>query len=75
MPGLVGPGKLQGAAMSVARRADGRWLVKFKQQGKWVQETFRDEATATSFDEAMNAPTIRQQAVSHGTGGFFFHSP
>ena len=44
--------------MSVARRADGRWLVKFKQHGKWVQKTFRDEATAASFDESMNAPTV-----------------
>ena len=60
--------------MSVARRADGRWLVKFKQQGKWVQKTFRDEATASSFDEAMNAPTVDSRPSVMELAASFFRS-
>lgn len=60
--------------MSVARRADGRWLVKFKQHGKWIQKTFRDEATATSFDEAMNAPTIDSRPSVMELAVSFFRS-
>lgn len=37
--------------MSVSRRADGRWIVKFRDaDGKWKQKSFRDEQTAHSFD-------------------------
>lgn len=37
--------------MSVSRRADGRWVVKFRDaDGKWKQKSFRDEQTANSFD-------------------------
>lgn len=36
--------------MSTSQRADGRWLVKYKVDAKWVQKTFRDEATARAFD-------------------------
>ena len=37
--------------MSVARRFDGRWLVKYKdEQGRWKQRSFRSEAEARRFD-------------------------
>lgn len=37
--------------MSVARRSDGRWLVKFKDtEGRWKQRSFRSEAEARQFD-------------------------
>ena len=36
--------------MSVSRRADGRWIVKFRNGDKWIQRSFRDEQTARAFD-------------------------
>lgn len=37
--------------MSVAKRKDGRWIVKFKDEaGKWQQRSFVDESTAIAFD-------------------------
>lgn len=46
--------------MSVSRRADGRWIVKFRdgQNGqKWKQRSFRDEQTARAFDAEMREPS------------------
>ena len=40
--------------MSVSRRADGRWIVKFRSEGKWQQRSFRDEQTARAFDAIYN---------------------
>lgn len=42
--------------MSVSQRKDGRWLVKFKQNGKWVQKAFRDEGTGRAFDAEQVDP-------------------
>ena len=37
--------------MSVARRADGRWIVRYKDRdGAWRQKAFRDEQTARAFE-------------------------
>ena len=37
--------------MSVARRADGRWIVRYKdREGAWRQKAFRDEQTARAFE-------------------------
>ena len=37
--------------MSVAKRGDGRWLVKYKDTGgRWKQRSFRFEAEARQFD-------------------------
>lgn len=37
--------------MSVAKRGDGRWLVKYKDTGgRWKQRSFRSEAEARQFD-------------------------
>lgn len=37
--------------MSVGKRKDGRWIVKFKDEsGKWQQRSFTDEPTAIAFD-------------------------
>ena len=36
--------------MSIAQRADGRWLVKYKDtEGRWKQRSFRTEAEARTF--------------------------
>lgn len=40
--------------MSTARRADGRWIVKYKGlNGLWKQKSFKDEGEARAFDERM----------------------
>ena len=37
--------------MSVAKRGDGRWAVKFKdEEGRWRQRSFRTEEEARQFD-------------------------
>ena len=37
--------------MSVAKRGDGRWTVKFKdEEGRWRQRSFRTEEEARQFD-------------------------
>ena len=37
--------------MSVSQRADGRWIVKYKDDnGKWKQRSENDEATARAVD-------------------------
>lgn len=36
--------------MSVSQRADKRWVVKYKRDGKWVQRAFRDETEARAYD-------------------------
>lgn len=37
--------------MSIAKRSDGRWVVKYKDtDGRWKQRSFRDEAEAQQFD-------------------------
>lgn len=37
--------------MSVAKRGDGRWAVKFKdEEGRWRQRSFRTEEDARQFD-------------------------
>lgn len=60
--------------MSVSQRADGRWLVKYRREGKWVQKSFRDENTARAFDAEQaeetqdNRPSMMELAAS------FFHS-
>ena len=42
---------LKGLRMSVARRNDGRYVVKFKdEEGRWRQRSFRSEAEAATFD-------------------------
>ncbi len=38
--------------MSLSRRKDGRWCVKYRDaDGKWRQRTFKDEAEARRFDD------------------------
>lgn len=37
--------------MSVARRKDGRWICKYKEEGVWKQRAFRTEEEAQSYDE------------------------
>lgn len=36
--------------MSVSQRKDGRWLVKYRSDGKWKQRSFRTEQEAVAFD-------------------------
>lgn len=36
--------------MSVAKRSDGRFVVKFKEEGRWRQRSFRSEPEAQQFD-------------------------
>ena len=36
--------------MSVSQRKDGRWLVKYRSDGKWKQRSFRAEQEAVAFD-------------------------
>lgn len=42
--------------MSISTRKDGRFVVKYKQDGGWKQRTFRDRATAEAFDAEQNLP-------------------
>lgn len=54
--------------MSIAKRSDGRWVVKYKDtDGRWKQRSFRDEAEAQQFDaEKAGIEIIRgEQAKSH----------
>lgn len=51
--------------MSVSQRKDGRWLVKYKVDGTWKQEAFRDEQTARSFD-AEQAQDKSEDSLSMG---------
>lgn len=39
--------------MSISKTSDGRWSVKFKQDGKWRQRMFRDETAAAAFNAGM----------------------
>ena len=36
--------------MSVSQRKDGRWIVKYRSDGKWKQRSFRAEQEAVAFD-------------------------
>lgn len=42
--------------MSISQRKDGRWLVKYKINGKWMQKAFHDEGTARAFDAEQIEP-------------------
>lgn len=37
--------------LSIAQRADGRYVCKYKDGGKWKQRTFKDENSAKAFDD------------------------
>lgn len=52
--------------MSVSRRADGRWIVKFRSEGKWQQRSFRDEQTARAFDVEQMEPEEADSRLSMG---------
>ena len=52
--------------MSVSRRADGRWIVKFRSEGKWQQRSFRDEQTARAFDVEQMEPEEADSRLSLG---------
>ena len=52
--------------MSVFRRNNGRWIVKFKDSsGKWVQRSFLDEQTARAFNSEQN-DTVEDTELSMG---------
>lgn len=40
--------------MSLCQRADGRYIVRYKQNGAWKQKSFRDEAQARAFDQEQS---------------------
>lgn len=42
--------------MSISQRKDGRWLVKYKINGKWMQKAFHDEGTARAFNAEQIEP-------------------
>lgn len=42
--------------MSISMRKDGRFVVKYKDDGAWKQRSFRDKATAEAFDAEQNTP-------------------
>lgn len=43
--------------MSLSKRADGRFIVKYKDDsGTWKQRSFRDKAIAEAFNAEQNAP-------------------
>ena len=52
--------------MSVSRRSDGRWIVKYRDGGAWKQKSFRDEATAMAFDAEMREPEEADGRLSMG---------
>lgn len=59
--------------MSVSQRADGRWLVKYKDtEGQWKQRSFKDETTARSFDyEVRPSSTDTRPSVSELVAAFY----
>lgn len=62
--------------MSVSQRADGRWLVKFKDSGKWVQKSFKDENTARAFDaEQAESTTDSRLSLIELAASFFQAHP
>lgn len=53
--------------MSVSQRADGRWIVKYKDDaGKWRQRIFHDENTAISADMELRQKTDVELRLSLG---------
>ncbi len=50
--------------MSVSQRKDGRWLVKYKEEGVWRQRAFRDETEARAFDSES---TVKQMVETAAT--------
>lgn len=57
---------VQGEDVSVSRRSDGRWIVKYRDGGAWKQKSFRDEATAMAFDAEMREPEEADGRLSMG---------
>lgn len=52
--------------MSIARRTDGRWLVKYKFNGSWKQRTFRTRAEAKLFDSEQTIEQAAEENLSVG---------
>lgn len=52
--------------MSVSRRKDGRWLVAYKDNGRWRQRAFRDEAEARCFDSEMGNAANQDSRLTLG---------
>lgn len=44
--------------MSVSQRKDGRWVVKYKDDGTWRQKAFKDKKTAYAFDDESRQEEI-----------------
>ena len=49
--------------MSIAKRADGRWIVRYKPKGTtgWKQKAFRDEQTARAWESEHLASLGEQE--------------
>ena len=53
--------------MSLSQRKDGRWLVKYKANGKWIQRAFRSETEARAFEtEQLQAEAAEEQRLTLG---------
>lgn len=51
--------------MSLAKRSDGRWVVKYKDMGgRWRQRSFRTEAEARQFDAEMQYDSSESQRLT-----------
>lgn len=56
---------LKGLRMSVARRNDGRFVVKYKdEEGRWKQRSFRSEAEARTFDSECQYDATENERVT-----------
>lgn len=53
--------------MSVSQRADGRWIVKYKDaSGKWKQRSEKDEATARAVDFELHQEQTEDRRLAVG---------
>lgn len=51
--------------MSIARRSDGRYVVKFKDvEGRWKQRSFRSEEDARQFDAECQYDSVENQRLT-----------
>ena len=56
--------------MSVSQRADGRWIVKYKDDsGKWKQRSEKDEATARAIDFELHQEQAEDRRLCAGQNG------
>lgn len=50
--------------MSICQRADGRWIVRFKEDGTWKQKAFREVEEARAFDHEMADALINAERLT-----------